>query len=167
MKQLRSAWRILPSFWNKIPMFHLSETVYRTSSLCALLHALISFIGHPLMNTRNEANLPEQFRFSPAGPRRPAALWVLLSRWLSVASRLFEWAIAHPVVRDYPWYHIDQLCTRAASRSRTDTRRAFAAATSRTTPRGGRLTAPGPQVTQLFDRVWFSASPHCAANCFD
>ena len=83
-----------------------------------------------LVKARNRAESTEQSRFPP--PRVD-----FCSIGSPRACRVFEWAIAQPIVRDDPWHHIDQLCIRALTSAR-----AFAAATCRAGPRARRRRTP-------------------------
>ena len=109
-----------------------------------------------LVKARNRAESTEQSRFPP--PRVD-----FCSVGSPRACRVFEWAIAQPIVRDDPWHHIDQLCIRALTSAR-----AFAAATCRARPRARRrrslniLTAREPMGPSSRRRLILLAS-HCMA----
>ena len=87
-------------------------------SACRIMRLLASYVMAYLVNARNWAQSPEQWRLSS-----------LVDFAQSVPSPQLEFSSERSHIHD-PWYHMDQLCTRTLAPGR-----ALAAATRRARPR--------------------------------
>ena len=94
--------------WTKRSTARRAVMVHSAHHIALLLASLMS---RYLMNARNRAESTQWSRFSP--PRVE-----FCSVGFPRASRVFEWAITQPIVRDDPWHHIDYLCIRALTSAR-------------------------------------------------
>ena len=100
------------------------------------------------MNARNQAESPEQSRFpSPKLCVEFCLVGSLHAGWV------FEWTIAHPVVHDDPWYHINQWCICALTL-------AYALTTLPTTKCSVRALVCCHRSLKIFD-----CAPICSLSC--